>query len=355
MMKNPFKRFISNSEGSFQVIQQADQLALEGRWCEAINLLQKENLRSPQYPLENKLVELRLDAYKNTEWPEPKTQWPKPTQPLSTKGGIPTISADEFNLETLRSGVLGHGALIVKGLVNLAEIEQIRSCIDHTLEARVAATQGEQQDETAAWFSHSKKIQGAPAQFDSKDKQKTTSGSCWVADSPRSMQILINIYERIGLRELLEKYFEEKATLSVKKWVMRKAAPLDMEAGWHQDGIFLGADTRTVNMWVSLSDCGEGTKAPGLDIVVNNERKIYEAGTHGADFDWTVGQGLVDDITKDSGVHRPTFEPGDAIFFDHFNLHRSGFGPDLSLPRYAVESWFFAASKAPKKQIPIFF
>ena len=126
-------------------------------------------------------------------------------------------------------------------------------------------------------------------------------------------------------------------------------------SAWHQDGRFIGDDVRTVNLWVALSDCGEGADAPGIELVPGNTREIYPTGTEGAVFDWTVGQGIVDRLCTPQQVLRPRFAPGDAIFFDHYNLHRTAFGTDQHSRRYAVESWFFAASKAPAKQQPLLF
>ena len=59
-------------------------------------------------------------------------------------------------------------------------------------------------------------------------------------------------------------YLGERPALSVKKWTLRRV-PIDTSADWHQDGAFLGSGIRTINMWLSLSQCG--ADAPGLDIV----------------------------------------------------------------------------------------
>ena len=58
-------------------------------------------------------------------------------------------------------------------------------------------------------------------------------------------------------------------------------------------------------------------------------------------------------ISAERPLLYPRFAPGDALFFDHYNLHRTGTGPADSGFRYAVESWFFAASTAPAKQQPL--
>ena len=44
-----------------------------------------------------------------------------------------------------------------------------------------------------------------------------------------------------------------------------------------------------------------------------------------------------------------------AMLFDEVMLHRTGIGPGLDTPRYAIETWFFAPSHYPVDQIPITF
>ena len=161
----------------------------------------------------------------------------------------------------------------------------------------------------------------------------------------------------LGLVQVVGPHFGEPAVLSVRKWVLRCVEPDNgAESGWHQDGRFLGDESiRTVNLWIALSDCGDGADAPGIEIVAANDREIYPTGTHGAVFDWIVGQELVDELGQTRPVVCPRFAAGDAIFFDHYNLHRTGFGLSHSENRYAVESWFFAGSTAPTKQQPLLF
>ena len=56
----------------------------------------------------------------------------------------------------------------------------------------------------------------------------------------------------------------ERPALSANKCTLRRV-PVDTNTNWHQDGAFLGADVRTVNLWLALSDCGDDS--PGLEIV----------------------------------------------------------------------------------------
>ena len=44
---------------------------------------------------------------------------------------------------------------------------------------------------------------------------------------------------------------------------------------------------------------------------------------------------------------------GDAVIFDDRFVHRTGVGAGMCHERYAIESWFFAASVYPAAQLPI--
>ena len=67
---------------------------------------------------------------------------------------------------------------------------------------------------------------------------------------------------------------------------LRRTQPEVGTTWWHQDGAFLGADIRALNVWLSLSHCGRD--APGLDIVPRRFDRIVETGTEGAPLSWTV-------------------------------------------------------------------
>ncbi len=112
-----------------------------------------------------------------------------------------------------------------------------------------------------------------------------------------------------------------------------------------------GTGLRTVNVWLSLSDCG--VEAPGLDLVPRRLDEILQTGTEGAWFDWSVAPDLVAAAAADEVPVRPVFAPGDVALFDEFNLHRTALDPAMTNPRYAIESWFFAPSMYPPHHAPV--
>jgi hypothetical protein len=186
---------------------------------------------------------------------------------------------------------------------------------------------------------------GGGRKWTSKDR------AIWAADSPRMLFFLTDAFERLGLRELIENYFGERPALSMNKTVLRRAQPTSAGADWHQDGAFLGDEIRSLNVWLSLSHCGKD--APGMDLVPRRLDGIIETGGEGAHFDWSVAPADAERAAGDAGIVRPLFGPGDVLLFDHLFLHRTASEPTMTKPRYAIESWFFAPSAYPAKQVPI--
>jgi hypothetical protein len=88
-------------------------------------------------------------------------------------------------------------------------------------------------------------------------------------------------------------------------------------------------------------------------VVPRRFERLVETGTEGANFDWSVGPGVVDRLSAATPVRRPAFEPGDVLFFDDLFLHRTATDPAMTQDRYAIESWFFAPSAYPEGYIPL--
>jgi hypothetical protein len=214
-----------------------------------------------------------------------------------------------------------------------------------------ARGEGTPLEETAPWYVP---VTAGP-QYSLKFGERwwiRNGGGVWTADSPRMAFELIEAFEAAGLREVLQGYLGEPPTLSVKKWTLRRV-PIDSGTEWHQDGAFLGSDIRTVNVWVSLTDCG--VDAPSLDLVPARVRDVLPTGTNGAQFDWSISQATVDEARGGTEIVRPHFAAGDGLLFDERFVHRTGVSPGMTRERYAVESWFFAPSVYPHDQIPLVF
>jgi hypothetical protein len=151
------------------------------------------------------------------------------------------------------------------------------------------------------------------------------------------------------LPEVVGSYLGEPALISVHKTTLRKAEPA-VAGAWHQDGKFMGP-VRSLNLWLSLSRCGD--EAPGLDLVPRRLDQYLDTGTEGAQLDWTISDSVVARAAGEAGVVRPVFEPGDALLFDELFLHKTGSDPEMPHPRFAVENWFFGGSAFPSDYAPL--
>jgi hypothetical protein len=332
-------------------MSEADALASGGRWREAINILTAANRQSSNAVIEQRLVGMRHAAFAHLDRSQGLEHWPPVVDDLfPARGRAPEVQLADLTPDALGSGILRHGCLLVRNLVPAQRVAALVDAIDRAMAAHDAHRDGAPVSETSPWFVPFKPGPGYSIGYGRQWVRD--GGGVWTVDSPRAMFEVLETFEQVGLDRVITGYLGERPALSVKKWTLRRV-PIDTSADWHQDGAFLGSGIRTVNVWLSLSHCGED--APGLDIVPRRLDHIVETGSHGAQFDWSVGPELVERVAGDGGVTRPTFEPGDALLFDDFFLHQTGVSPGMTQDRYAIESWFFAPSTYPQDQVPVVF
>ncbi len=303
--------------------------------------------------VERQLVELRNAAFDELDKAPGSASWPPSASPDLFAGvsGLPEIAASEISAEALRSGIVNHGALIVRGLVPPPRVELLINDIDRTFVERDAFFDGAPVDQTAPWYVPFEASSG-PGRIEPIRKFVRDGGGVLTVESPRAMFDVLDTFEAVGLAESLAGYLGERPVLAAKKWTLRRV-PLGIRSDWHQDGKFLGADVRAVNVWLTLSHCGD--RAPGLDVVAGRLNEFAPTGTEGAWFDWSVGDPVVRRVAGVTPIVRPIFEPGDALIFDDMFLHRTAVEDDMTHERYAIESWFFAPSHYPHAFIPVTF
>ncbi len=328
--------------------RRAEQLAADGHLFEAIEVLTEANRAQRDPAVEARLVELRRDAHRSA----PETSGAAPLWPPSVAdtfpdaAGPPEINRGELTPEALRSGILNHGCLLVRGLLAPRRVNQLVSDIDQAFAAYEAHIEGKPISETTPWFVPFDPGIDQPIP---REWMRRTGGGVLAVDSPRALFDVIETFEELGVRELLTAYLQEAPRLLGLKTTLRRVEPHG-EPDWHQDGAFMGVDIRSVDIWIALSHCG--VDAPGLDIVSRRLDGIVDTGTDGADYDWSVGTGMVDRLAP-KGVDQPVFAPGDALLFDHLLLHRTGVHPGMTRSRYAIEAWFAAPSSYPIDQVAI--
>lgn len=331
-----------------EAVRRATALADGGDLPGAIDLLTRHNRLAPSPLVERALVQLRhRAAFAHRRAPAPP--WPPAFDDrFAGTHGIPEIPASELDVDALRAGVLGHGALIVRGLFPATAMAEVRRLVD--LVDDIMRTEDRRR---AEWYHEFRSdVSAATAELSAFDRSfHLDTSALLAADSPRALFRLLEMLDRHGIPRLVEQYFGERPALSVEKTVLRKVPPGTV-GDWHQDGAFLGTDIRSLNVWIAASDCG--TTAPTMELVSRRLTSIVETGTGGACFDWAVGDPVARDAAGPDGIDRPRFREGDAIFFDHMNLHRTAGGPDMTDWRYAVESWWFAPSAYPADTLPLF-
>lgn len=330
-------------------LKEVSPLVKAGDWRNAYETLATLNRKSANTALERAMMDILLQA----KDPAGEVRVASPgDSPLAFKGSpacgvIPEVAASDLTASKLQDAIQNHGYLLVRGLLSAANSALLRDTIDNAMHARMAmAASGASGAAKSPWYYESPHFPGTHVSYTAltKKKQHGPTGSLMVVDSPRGAFQVLEQYRAMKLGSLLQEYFGEPAVIATRKWVFRLVQSGQMPGGWHQDGQFMGAGARALNMWVALTPCGDGTTAPGLALIPKRIHEIMEYGTGGANINWVVGPEVIAKLAEEAPVVRPYFGAGDALFFDHLSLHRTGHAKDQDQNRYALESWFYAAS-----------
>ena len=328
----------------------------DGQALEAVRFARQANALGSSGHIDLLLARARHLAFDEVAQGPGREQWP-PTYADLTPGidGLPEVEAAELTSEILGSAITHHGALIVRNLIAKDEVPGLCEGIDRAFVGYDQwENEGAREGVTMPWFSVFKPEGRFHGQVIPHGWVRE-GGGVNTAESPRNLTNIMELFETVHLRDVLTEYLGERPVISVKKNTLRRV-PTDIKgADWHQDGAFLGAGVRAVNVWVSLSHCGGDAPTAGLDVVPRRFAEVLPTGTEGAIFDWSVGPGVVDRESAAAPVIRPEFFPGDALLFDDLLLHRTGVSAEMDFERYALESWFFAPSRYPNQQIPLVF
>jgi Phytanoyl-CoA dioxygenase (PhyH) len=302
--------------------------------------------------VERELVRVRHEAF--DALPSSPSDAPPRVEPRGdarVEQGLAVVGPEQLSTETVRDAILSRGSVHVPGFISPARAEELADGIDRTFAACDARAEPGTTEDSDGWYQPFK----LPASWNPGTRRKWNrdGGAIWAADSPRLLFELLDTFERLGMREVISSYLGERPIVSMNKSVLRRVSAGAGAGDWHQDGSFLGAEIRSLNVWLALSECGRD--APGMDLVPLRLDGIVETGTEGANFDWTVSPKVVDEAAGDAGITRPVFQAGDALLFDHLCLHRTASDASMTRARYAIETWFFAPSTYPSDQIPLVF
>jgi hypothetical protein len=259
---------------------------------------------------------------------------------------LPEIGSKDVTPELLRAGILRDGCLLVRGLIPRDVALAFASQIDRAYEERERKLSG---GEAAEGYYEEFELDSRFEPLIVRDWIKQ-GGGLLAVDSPLLTFEMLEIFQEAGLPRLIEGYLGEPGMISAHKTTLRKAVP-SVPGKWHQDGAFMG-EVRSINLWLSLSHCGD--VAPGLDIV---PRRLGELVASEMPDDpnlyYLVSDETAEEVAGDKEIIRPIFEPGDALLFDELFLHQTASDPSMPNPRFAIESWFFSGSAFPAKYAPI--
>ena len=292
----------------------------------------------------------RLEAANALRGSSGREPWP-PVYPdpfPDLDGGPPEIGPDGVDEATVVGGVRHHGAVVIRGLLDAAEVDRIRTEMDRARDARLARDLSEvPADVDPTCFAPFRPGENTVGQNGKPHLIR-------MVDAPRVLAEVLATYRRKGLLDVIESYFDEPPVFTSNKSVLRYLeTPKLRLTDFHQDGRFMGADVRAVNVWVTVTDCG--TDAPTLDLVPRREPAIAPTGNGTSGFDWTISEVEAEALAAEGGtaVTRLHLRAGDAVVFDHFLVHRSGHAEGMTEMRKAIESWFFAPSHVPWAYQPL--
>ena len=294
------------------------------------------------------MVQWRRDAFSTAPARPPPPAWPPAVaDPFPGLAGIPVVAVADLTPAILGGAIMHHGALRVNGLVSRETAEKLQKGIDRALDARDAFKNGGGAAAAGGWYVPA----DVPTLFREREWVEN-GGAVWTADCPPMLAEVIEAFTACRVIDHIAGFMGERPALSIGKSTLRRVPTTLLDTDWHQDGAFLGADVRAMNVWLALSPCG--ADAPGLEIVGARLPYVVQTGSHGANFNWSVGPGLVDILGQGGAkLESPEFAPGDALLFDHLMLHRTGLRPGMTRPRWAIESWFFSPTHYPAEQVPL--
>lgn len=315
--------------------------------------LTAENRVRRDAAIDERLVQVRHDAFAELD-ATPLAVWP-PTfdDPFpDVEGRPPEVAPAELTPAILGGAIHHHGCLLVRGLFSADRAASLVADTDRAFTARVAAEAGAPPSETSPWYAPFSPGPEWPALAESQRNWVRDCGAMWIADSPAALFDVMEGLSEARIPELLHDYLGEPPAMSVNKCTLRRVRP-GASGAWHQDGSFLGAGMRTVDVWVALSECGGDTSAPGLAMVPRRVDRVLATKLEGAASPIAVGKTDLLEVLQGKPPLRPTFAAGDALLFDELFLHCTGGTTDKTEERYALEAWFFAPSAFPSMYVPM--
>ena len=341
--------------GEPALIERSRELRSAERFADAVRCLLEATPTSADEGLriDRELLMARFEAARALiRQPEPRSSRPGSSSFDWATGSSwpPRVPRSEITPEVVMGAIASAGCIWVEGLLDPADVAWLRDGIDRAVEGhdRWAGDGYPEEAPVDPWFSP---FIPEPAMVHMTRPALRDRGGVFLADSPRLIRRWFDLLAEVGILDLVTEAFGETPVTSLDKDTLRRVATGE-GIEWHQDGAFLGPESKSLDVWVTLTDCAT---APGLDLVSRRFEEIVETGTGGASFDWSTGPEVIAELARTTPVVRPPFAAGDALIFDGLLLHRSAQEPPDAV-RYAIETWFFPPSRFPShQQVPLSF
>jgi ectoine hydroxylase-related dioxygenase (phytanoyl-CoA dioxygenase family) len=258
--------------------------------------------------------------------------------------GLPEIEATRLTAAHLASGILHHGALLVRGAVDAEHLAVMTTYLDNK-EAATRAT------------AHLESDEARKRQLDEGARETMRKGLPRMMCTPSALFEIIEMYKDVGLGRIIEEYLGERPVLLADRIrLTRQRGGVGLP--WHQDAAFYGGVFRAVNVWLAISPCG--TDAPGLSIVPRRMSGVCAVGP-GETLPLALSYGerftpeLVEQFAAGREVANPEFRPGDVLLFDELTLHRTSPRTWKFPYRDSAVTWFLAPSRLPASVTPLIF
>jgi hypothetical protein len=255
------------------------------------------------------------------------------------------IEAGDLTAPRLAACMRVHGCALIRGLIPADVTAQFRRLIDAVFNAA---------DRDPAPSDLYDPLLDLGTMKPDDRKWVRSGGAVLTADSPRALNDVANLLTQFGLADLSKAILGVEPLMSCEKLALRRTDPdADFPAVWHQDGAFLGQNTRSVNFWIALTPAG--LDRPGIEIMPMVCDRILPTGTPGSLHSWDIAPDQISTHFGDKASWTPVFNSGDVLVFDHMNVHRTHQTSGMREVRYALECWTFAPDHFPMTQTPVAF
>jgi hypothetical protein len=328
-------------------LSEADVLAGAGRVADALDLLVDANRRRRDPAIELRVIQLRRDAVPPSDPARGRTPWPPHyDDPFpEVVSVLPEVDVADLTVEVAGGAIAHHGALIVRRLFDAESSARVLDGLRRAEAHRTRPAADDADPEALSWYRPFPEELGANTRARVQKR-----GGTWLADSPATTALVLDLLVTRGVIDTVAGHLGERPCFSLQKSTLRHLAPEPGLGGWHQDGAFLGAEVRTMNVWVALTPCGGDRPTPGLELVPRRFDEILS--TDGGVVTYSVDPTVVDRVAGDTPPVRPLFDAGDGLLFDERFLHRTHLPEDMTEPRFALECWLFAPSHRPAEYLP---